>query len=401
MKTLVKQSKLKIPKLSFIFGILLLVIIILIAINPAKYSTVAFNGLSVWAKVLVPSLLPFFVLTKLLASTGIIDDICKLFAPITTKLYNCPKQSAYVFLMSIITGYPVGSKLISDLYQNGQISKIQAIKTSSFCSTSGPMFILGTVAIGMFASPKMGYVILISHILGALLNGLFYRNIKDKNLQPSKNCDLYISNNSENKTSSLLDIEKNSITFNHLTKEGLNNKQHQQNSQSYTSPNIQSTQICTIQKTNILQKEESNNNIYQQQNFDFSQSIMSSVNSMLLIGGVICFTFVLLEVITTSSLFLSLIKCLNNLGINGSLISAIFCGFGEITKGCLMLSSTLISSHLATIISTFIISFGGISTFLQAYAFLKGIVPAKIFLLQKFTHAICATAICGLLLLIF
>ena len=247
----------------------------------------------------------------------------------------------------------------------------------------------------------MGYIILISHILGALLNGLFYRNIKEKNLhlQPSKNCDLYISNNSENKTISLSPVEKNSIPFNHLSKEKLTTKQHQQNSQSYTLINNQITQIDA--KTNILQRNETTNNNINQQPFDFSQSIMSSVNSMLLIGGVICFTFVLLEVITTSSLFLSLIKCLNNLGINGTLISAIFCGLGEITKGCLMLSSTLISSKLATIISTFVISFGGISTFLQAYAFLKGIVPAKTFLLQKLTHAICATAICGVLLLIF
>lgn len=365
MKTLVKQSKLKFAKHSFVFGVLLLIIIILIAINPAKYSSVAFNGLSVWAKILVPSLLPFFVLTKVLASTGIIDDICRLFSPITRKFYKCPPVSAYVFLMSIITGYPVGSKLISDLYKNNQLSSSQAIKTASFCSTSGPMFILGTVAIGMFANAKMGYIILISHVVGALINGLLYRNIKSKTLNNN------FSNISQDNYQSFQNLHTSSIQ-----NESLNNENSKPN-------NVQ--QPIAVNK----------------HHFDFSQSVMSSVNSILLIGGVICFTFVILEVITSSRVFLFITTLLSNIGLNGSLISSIFCGIGEITKGCLMLSSTLINTQLATCIACFIISFGGISTFLQAYAFLKNIVPAKTFLLQKLTHAICSTAICILLVLIF
>lgn len=342
MKSIVKQSRSKLPKTSLVFGALMLIIIVCIAINPAKYSTIALNGLEIWAKVLVPSLLPFFVLTKLLSATGIIDNLCSFFAPLTKKLYNCPKQSAYVFLMSIITGYPVGSKLIADLYNSNHITQEQAIKTASFCSTSGPMFILGTVAIGMFASPQMGYVILASHILGALLNGVIYRGFKHKH-NPQDN----------SKNNSLIPTQTQEIT-----------------------------------KTKSIK------------DFDFSQSIMSSINSMLLIGGVVCFAFVLLEVVISSPIFVHFCNMLKSIGLNSSLFTAILCGLGEITKGCLLLSSTAISSNLATIIATFIISFGGISTFLQAYAFLKGIVPAKTFLLQKLTHALCASLVSCLLTII-
>ncbi|MBE7075346.1 MAG: hypothetical protein E7376_05155 [Clostridiales bacterium] len=327
MKTLVNQSKKKLNKASIFLGFCLLIIIVLIAINPAKYSAVALNGILVWAKILVPSLLPFFILTKLFAATGIIDSITNIFAKPINKIYNCPKQSAYVFFMSIITGYPVGSKLVADLYNNGIICKTDAIKTTSFCSNSGPMFILGSVAIGMFANAKMGYIILASHILGALLNGLIYRKIGGK--------------------------EK--------------------------------------QKKQINQMGN---------NLNFSESVITSVNSIFLIGGVVCFTFVLLEVITNNYIFISLTNLLSNIGLNANLFSAVICGIGEITKGCLMLSSVALSPTFVTCFCTFIISFGGIATFLQAMAFLKGIVPAKMFLLQKFTHAICATAICGILVLL-
>ena len=45
----------------------------------------------------------------------------------------------------------------------------------TFCSTSGPLFMLGAVGAGMLSSPAAGAVIALAHYLGALLNGLLYR----------------------------------------------------------------------------------------------------------------------------------------------------------------------------------------------------------------------------------
>ena len=46
----------------------------------------------------------------------------------------------------------------------------------SYCSVSGPMFIIGSIGIGVFKSVKIGYILLISHILGAIINGIVFRN---------------------------------------------------------------------------------------------------------------------------------------------------------------------------------------------------------------------------------
>lgn len=329
MKQIVKQSKKFYLKTKYIVPIFLLIIILSIAFDPAKYSKIAFKGLEVWVKVLVPALLPFFILTKLFASGDFITDFTKMLANPVKKIYKCPPESAYIFFMSIITGYPVGAKLVSDFYSNGRISKTEAIKTLSFCSNSGPMFILGSVAIGMFANKGMGVIIYISHILGSLINGLIYRNIKDKG----------------------------------------------------TKPHLITTQI-------------SNNTI------GFTESINSSISSILLIGGVICFTFVIIEVITSSPFFKGLISIIAYIGTPTEILTAIFSGIFEITKGCLMLSSIPLSSEISTHIATFIISFGGISTLLQAIAFTKDIIPTKLIVLQKITHALCATFVCFILLII-
>lgn len=149
-------------------------------ISPAEYMQVTLNGFSAWAFNVLPSVLPFIFLTKILSSLGHIQSFSKIFAKPIAKFYNCPPCASYVFLMSVISGYPVGAKMTADLYQNGQISKADAFRMTSFCSTSGPMFIIGAVGVGMLKNAYFGYIIFISHALGALINGLFYKNIKVK-----------------------------------------------------------------------------------------------------------------------------------------------------------------------------------------------------------------------------
>lgn len=310
-------------------SVFFLFIILCIAVNPFKYSQVALKGLEVWAKILVPSLLPFFILTKLFAKGNFLNDFTSIFAKPMKKIYKCPKQSVYIFFMSILSGYPVGAKLVADFYNSKQLSKEDAVKTLSFSANSGPMFILGSVAIGMFGYKKLGVVIYISHIVGSLLNGLIYRNYKSGKIK----------------------------------------------SLDYESKNISSPAM-------------------------FAENVNSAISSVLLVGGVICFTFVLIEVVTSSFLFKKFLSVFGIVGFSPKLTSAIFSGVFEITKGCLMLSEICLPISIIAPICTFIISFGGISTLLQASVFTKGIISTKMFVLQKITHAVLSCLVC-LILVVF
>ena len=94
------------------------------------------------------------------------------------NIYRVPKFGFKIFLLSIISGYPMGAKLICTLNEQGIIQKKEAEKMMSFCSVSGPMFIIGTVGVNIFLSYKAGLIILVANIIAALINGLIYR--KDK-----------------------------------------------------------------------------------------------------------------------------------------------------------------------------------------------------------------------------
>lgn len=166
-----KQNKLKI-----ILSILLLSAIFLFVLSPEENIEACLKGLIVWATALVPALLPFFFFTRLLSKLGVVEAISKRLAKITSKLFHTSGISAYIYCMSILTGYPMGAKLTADYYEMGLIDRGQAHRITTFTSTSGPLFIIGTVGIGMFRSPLIGLVVLIAHFVGAFLNGLLYRN---------------------------------------------------------------------------------------------------------------------------------------------------------------------------------------------------------------------------------
>ena len=312
-------------KKNLILSFFISFIIIAIIVSPQKYIEVSMNAIIIWAKVLLPSLLPFFIFTKILTSLGYVKTFSTCFKNITYKLYKTPPISSYVFLMSILTGYPVGSKLTSDLYNNGFLSKQDAKKCITYTSNSGPMFIIGSVGIGMLLNKTAGYIILISHILGAILNGLLYRKIS--------------SNEPDKKINNNLQVQENSL----------------------------------------------------------SSCVMDSIYSILLIGGIMIVAFIIIEMLNSINIFSPINSVISKLGIESSITSSITNGLFEITRGCLETSTLNCSITLKTIISCFIISFGGFSTVLQAMAFLKNIVTYRFFVLQKTTHTIISTIICALL----
>lgn len=147
----------------------------LILISPETYISSAGEGIKLWALTVVPSLLPFFFFTAVLSKTGVTEKTAKLLECPCRKIFKTGGIASYVFLTSVLSGYPVGAKIIGDLGENNVISPDEATKMSTFCCTSGPIFIVGCVGTGMFGSPLAGKILFFSHILSAILTGICFR----------------------------------------------------------------------------------------------------------------------------------------------------------------------------------------------------------------------------------
>ena len=168
---------------SIFLTILVIFFLFCMLTNPSKYISASLSGISAWTFNVLPSVLPFMFFTKVLSSLDVIPKLSKPFSKVSGQLFKTPPVSIYAFFMAILSGYPVGSKLVADLYLQNKISQEDAFKMSSFCSTSGPMFIIGAVGVSMFKSAKIGYILFLSHILGAITNGICWRNFKLKNFE--------------------------------------------------------------------------------------------------------------------------------------------------------------------------------------------------------------------------
>ena len=202
MPTLTKSARKALP-----LSLIICFFILCLVINPQRYIESIFSGMLLFAKNVAPALFPFFFFTKLLTGLGMANSLGRALKRPISRLYNAPGESGYILVMSLISGYPIGAKLISDFYENGNFSVENCKKVSSFTSTSGPLFVVGTVGTLMFASPKAGYVLFLCHALGALINGLLYRGRKSVNgisAMPQSSADDKLLSNSI--TSSILSV---------------------------------------------------------------------------------------------------------------------------------------------------------------------------------------------------
>lgn len=116
-----------------------------------------------------------------------------------------------------------------------------------------------------------------------------------------------------------------------------------------------------------------------------SSSILNSINTLLLILGVIS--------------FFSCITTLINLNISSPIIKSIICGIFEITQGINQINLLNISLKLKATLITFIISFGGLSSHMQVMSILEDThIRYKPYLYSRIMHAFISSTIVYILI---
>lgn len=132
---------------------------------------------SIWTNNLFPSMFPFFVLSEILISFGLIELLGELFKPLMNTLFCVKGECAFVFFMSLISGFPASAKYTRELYLKGIIDEKEASKVLTFSHFSNPLFILGTISITFLNNKEVGILILICHYFTNVLLGIFFRNL--------------------------------------------------------------------------------------------------------------------------------------------------------------------------------------------------------------------------------
>ncbi|MEG1510014.1 MAG: hypothetical protein RR454_06160 [Clostridia bacterium] len=158
------------------FAIALITFLMLaIVINPSYYIKSVLTSLVLYTNSVLPALFPFFILTAMLTTLTQIEPFQKLLKKPFKKLYNQPSISAYIFILSLFCGYPVGAKLAQQYYNNQALTTAEVKGLVAFTSGLSPMFIIGTIGAVLLQNAIYGYLIYCCNLLSALLNGLIFK----------------------------------------------------------------------------------------------------------------------------------------------------------------------------------------------------------------------------------
>ena len=311
---------------SLILPIFICVFILCLLVFSKSNLSAAKSGLTLWANSVLPSLLPFFIATELLNYTGVVSFCGKLLNKFMRPIFNVPGEGAFALLMGIISGYPVGAKIIANLKENNLCTKLEAERLIAFTNNSGPLFIVGTVGVGMFYSPSLGLILLFTHVLSCLTVGFLFR-WWGKSHENADRSSEYFSNN-------------NTLSFYNLGE--------------------------------IL-----------------SKSIISSINLILIIGGFIVLFSIIISMLNTVHFFDIFANILAIFNVPANLVTGLLTGFLEVTSGISSIcSSTSSSIYLNIIACSFVLGLGGFSVFLQVLSIIsRAKISIKPYLFGKLLQA--------------
>jgi len=157
------------------FLIIILILTTFMIINPQETVTAAGMGFKLWFSILLPALLPFFIVAELMVSLGFVNFLGVILEPVMRPIFRLPGCSSLVVVMGFTSGFPIGAILSRKLYDENLLTADEAERLVSFTNNCSPLFILGAVGVGMFASPLAGYLLAFSHYLSNILVGIIWR----------------------------------------------------------------------------------------------------------------------------------------------------------------------------------------------------------------------------------
>ena len=158
-----------------IMTLLLSIAFFILTESKAVMEAVLFS-FQIWKNNIFPSLFPFFLLSELLIQYGFVEFLGELLKPVMNRIFRISNQAAFIFVMSIISGFPSNAKYTKALLEEHKINEKEATKILTFTHFSNPLFILGTVSITFLGNREVGFLILFCHYITNLLLGLLFRN---------------------------------------------------------------------------------------------------------------------------------------------------------------------------------------------------------------------------------
>ncbi|MCJ8014352.1 sporulation integral membrane protein YlbJ [Paenibacillus sp. KQZ6P-2] len=353
-------KKLSLPLMLASFAGLLLLMILF----PGAYLESALRGLAIWWDILFPSLFPFFIISEMMLGFGVVHLLGTLMDPLMKPLFRIPGSGGFVAAMGYVSGYPIGAKLTAKLWEQNMITRDEGERLVAFTTSSDPIFLIGAVSVGFFHDSKIAVILAAAHYGGGFLIGILMRF------------------HGQQKTGSGVS-------------NGLGPTPERAMDSAKKGGRVQSAFAAMHQAR--MQDGRSIGEMLR-------QAVESSLKLIIVVGGLVVFFSVFLELLTQAgvmkSLYLILDKILTAVGFPASLSEALIGGLFEVTLGARSAGEAAASVPLPykAAAAAFILSWGGLSVHAQIASILHATNLRYLpFMIARLIHAILAAVLILLL----
>lgn len=112
---------------------------------PEKGIRSAADGLLLWYRTLLPTLLPMMIISGVLLQSGIAALLAQPLYRLTGPALHLSANGTYALIIGFLCGFPMGVHALSELRKRQQISENEAVYLAAFCNNVSPAFLQGYV----------------------------------------------------------------------------------------------------------------------------------------------------------------------------------------------------------------------------------------------------------------
>ena len=160
-----------------IFAIACIFFFFLMLFLPNETLSGATNGLLLWFHIILPTLLPFFIITNLLIQTNSIYFVSRFCGKFVQRFFGTSSLGSFAVLSGMLCGYPIGAKVTADLVKENHITIDEGKYLLSFCNNTSPAFITSFVVLQNLKDESMLFPTLIILYTSPILCSFIFRKI--------------------------------------------------------------------------------------------------------------------------------------------------------------------------------------------------------------------------------
>ncbi len=134
------SSRSKLSAAGLLGTLLFLLLTVCILTHSELSLSYAAMGLKLWFERMIPSLLPFMILSGIVIRLGLTEAIASFVYPLIRPVYRVRKDVCYCMLLGFLCGFPMGARVVADLYARGQLTREEGEYLLAFCNNIGPVY---------------------------------------------------------------------------------------------------------------------------------------------------------------------------------------------------------------------------------------------------------------------